>query len=336
MTGLSSGLALGVIIFVTMLWGSWFQVVKHTGDYPIYAFLSWLYVFSLGIVWGAIALLQDKMVPNGVWQEITSDLPRAALVLLCGAMYAIGMQIQLVVVGRVGLILSTSVSATCTILMGTVISAIFGGLPAGVSFLTILGAAVLLVLATIVCQYAGVLRDTDIGKGAAAESKPIKTTKKDIVILLVASVVFAPFYSLATSVGLRSALRPNGFSSLTCMGLLCIGAFVGTSIYTAVRLTKEKKWHIFLHPGKGMKIILLMALIAAFCHFGGNVLHAIAAPVVSVVIATTLGNSYSMWSYVWGLAYGEFRGAHKKTYAILAAGVGLFLAGVIVLSLAST
>ncbi|MEG2843539.1 MAG: hypothetical protein RR900_08625, partial [Ruthenibacterium sp.] len=77
-------------------------------------------------------------------------------------------------------------------------------------------------------------------------------------------------------------------------------------------------------------------LIAAFCHFGGNVLHAIAAPVVSVVIATTLGNSYSMWSYVWGLAYGEFRGAHKKTYLLLASGVGLFLAGIVVLSLAST
>ncbi|MEG1407980.1 MAG: hypothetical protein RSD23_08975, partial [Ruthenibacterium sp.] len=313
-----------------------FQVVKHTGDYPIYAFLTWLYVFSLGIVWGAIVLLQDKMIPNGVINEITSDIPRAALVLLCGAMYAIGMQIQLVVVGRIGLILSTSVSATCTILMGTVVSAFFGGLPDGVSFFTIFGAAILLVFATILCQYAGVQRDADIGKGGDVINKPAQTTRKDITILLLSSLVFAPFYTLAMSVGLRSTLRPKGFASLTCMGLLCIGAFIGTSIYTAVKLTKEKKWHVFLHPGKGMKIILVMALIAAFCHFGGNVLHAIAAPVVSVVIATTLGNSYSMWSYVWGLAYGEFRGAHKKTYLLLASGVGLFLAGIVVLSLAST
>ncbi|MEG0897920.1 MAG: hypothetical protein RSF73_10280, partial [Ruthenibacterium sp.] len=190
MTGLSSGVALGIIIFVTLLWGSWFQVVKHTGDYPIYAFLTWLYVFSLGIVWGAIVLLQDKMIPNGVINEITSDIPRAALVLLCGAMYAIGMQIQLVVVGRIGLILSTSVSATCTILMGTVVSAFFGGLPDGVSFFTIFGAAILLVFATILCQYAGVQRDADIGKGGDVINKPAQTTRKDITILLLSSLVF--------------------------------------------------------------------------------------------------------------------------------------------------
>lgn len=335
MTGLSSGLALAIVIFVTILWGSWFQVVKHTGDYPIYAFLSWLYVFSLVIVFGSIALLQEKMVPAGVWNEISADWPRAWLVLFCGAMYAIGMQLQLMVVGRVGLILSTSVSATSTILMGTVISSIFGGLPEGVSFTTIICAALLLILATIVCQLSGVMRDRSIGKNDKQTPKPANR-KKDLMMLLFASVVLAPFYSVATSVGLRSALRPNGFASLTCMGLLCVGAFIGTSIYTCVNLTREKKWHAFLHPGKGMKVILPLALIAAFCHFGGNVLHAIAAPVVSVVVATPLGYSFSMWSYVWGLIYREYKGANKKTYATLAGGIALFLAGVIMLSLAST
>ena len=99
MAGLSSGVALAIIIFVTMLWGSWFQVVKHTGDYPIYAFLSWLYAFSIVIVWGSILLLQQSMVPAGVLAEIAADLPRAGIVFFCGAMYAIGMQLQLTVVG---------------------------------------------------------------------------------------------------------------------------------------------------------------------------------------------------------------------------------------------
>ena len=75
-----------------------------------------------------------------------------------------------------------------------------------------------------------------------------------------------------------------------------------------------------------------MACIAAFCHFGGNVLHSIAAPVVSVVIATGIGYSYGMWSYLWGLLYGEFKGAGKRTFAVLAGGIALFVIGVLILT----
>ena len=78
--------------------------------------------------------------------------------------------------------------------------------------------------------------------------------------------------------------------------------------------------------------LFVLAAIAAFCHFGGNVLHAIFAPVVSVAIATVIGNSYHCWSYIWGLIYGEFKGTSKKTYGILFGGMLLFVAGVILLS----
>ncbi|HEX2946084.1 MAG TPA: hypothetical protein VHT96_09015 [Clostridia bacterium] len=330
MSGLSEGTALVIVIFVTFLWGSWFQAVKHTGRYPIYAFINWLYLFSLAIVWGSIALLQKQMVPNGVFNEIANDIPRALLVLFCGAMYAIGMQMLLMVVGRMGLILSTSVSATCSILMGMLISSLFGGLPEGLSFLRVLTAALFLILATIICQYSGVMRDKNVGM---KEKPVVKTRKKDVLLLLFISVFLSPFYFLATSVGLRSELRPNGFSALTCMGILSIGAFIGTGIYSSIRLTREKKWHIFLHPGESRLLILGMAFIAAFCHFGGNVLHAIAAPVVSVVVATVAGNLYSMWSYVWGLAYGEYKGAAKKTYVVLFLGVVMFIMGVLIISI---
>lgn len=334
MPGLTSSFALAIIIFVTILWGSWFQVVKHTGDYPIYAFLSWLYAFSIVIVWGSILFLQDTMVPGGVFAEIAGDWGRAGIVFVCGAMYAIGMQLQLTVVGRIGLILSTSISATSTILTGTVISAVFGGLPDGFSFPLILFAAFLLILATIVCQYSGVLRDRD--KGLISKGGRTVISRKDLYTLLFACIALSPFFSVATAVGLRSDLRPDGFSSLTSMGILVLGAFTGTSVFTAVRLTKDRKWPVFLHPGKGMRVILPMALVAALCHFGGNVLHAIAAPVVSIVVAVPLGYSFSMWSYVWGLLYGEFKGATAKTYTVLASGIALFIAGAAVLSVVGT
>ena len=326
---LSQSTALIILLFVTFLWGSWFQVVKHTGDYPIYALLSWLYVFSIFIVWGAIALLHKQMVPDGIFYEIGSDIPRTLFILLCGAMYAVGMQLQLTVVGRVGLILSSSITSTCSILSGILMTAFLGGIPEGSSLAAILCAAVFLILGTIVCQVSGKMRTKDQG---GQEEQKEKVHGKDIALLVFSSGVLAPFYSIASSVGLKTQLRPDGFSSFTCMGILCIGALIGTSIFTACRLTKDKKWNIFLRPGVGMKKILLMAFIAAFCHFGGNVFHAIAAPVVSVVIATGIGYSFGMWSYFWGICYGEFKGAKKRTYAVLALGILLFLSGVLILT----
>lgn len=81
-----------------------------------------------------------------------------------------------------------------------------------------------------------------------------------------------------------------------------------------------------------MKKVLFLAAVAAFCHFGGNVLHAVFAPVVSVAIATVLGNSYHCWSYIWGLLYGEFKGAGRRSYLMLFTGISLFVAGVLLLS----
>lgn len=330
---LSQNTALIIVLAVAFLWGSWFQVVKHTGDYPIYAFLSWLYIFSLFIVWGSIAVLHKSMIPNGIINEIASDIPRTVLVLICGAVYAVGMQIQLTVVSRVGLILSCSITSTCSIISGIIISSVMGGISETSSVLLIVLATVLLITGTIVCQVSGVMRDREKGRTQEEKDKKPVSQKKNIILLVITSAVMIPFYSIASSVGLRTVLRPKGFSSLTCMGILVIGALVGTSIYTACHLTLDRKWNMLLHPKKGLSLILFMAGIAAFCHFGGNVLHAIAAPVVSIVIATGIGYSNGMWSYLWGLLYGEFKGASRHTITVLGGGMSLYIIGVLILTL---
>ena len=102
--------ALMIMLLVSFLWGSWMQVVKHTGKYPIYAFLNWLYAFSIIIVWGTIAVTHESTIPDGIFNEISSDIPRALIVLICGSVYAIGMQIQLGVIGKVGLVLCASIT----------------------------------------------------------------------------------------------------------------------------------------------------------------------------------------------------------------------------------
>lgn len=328
---MTAQLAIVGIIFVTFLWGSWFQTVKHLGSFPVHAFISVMYGISVIIVWVAIGLLGKQMIPLGVFSEIKSSPGLTLAILGCGIVFGIAMQMHLTVVKRIGLILSTSVSATCAILGGTIISVLFAGVPEGVSVVSLFVASVLLILATITCQYAGICRDRE--KQKVDEKQQSRT--QDILLLAFINLILMSSYPLANSIGLRSALNPDGFSSLTCMGVLVIGAFAGSFLFTLILLCWEKE-----SVAKVMALIpfgklFILASIAAFCHFGGNVLHAIFAPVVSVAIATVIGNSYHCWSYIWGLIYGEFKGTSKKTYGILFGGILLFVAGVILLSVNS-
>ncbi len=325
---MTAQLAIAGIIFVTFLWGSWFQTVKHLGNFPVHAFISVMYGISVIIVWAAIGFLGKQMIPSGIFAEMKSSLGLTLAILGCGVVFGIAMQMHLTVVKRIGLILSTSVSATCAILGGTIISVLFAGIPEGVSVVSLFAASVLLILATITCQYAGVCRDRE--KKRPGEKQQSRT--QDILLLAFINLILMSSYPLANSIGLRSALNPDGFSALTCMGILVIGAFAGSSLFTLILLYREKESVSGVMALIPFGRLFTLASIAAFCHFGGNVLHAVFAPVVSVAIATVIGNSYHCWSYIWGLVYGEFKGTGKKTKGILFGGILLFVAGVILLS----
>lgn len=328
---MTAQLAIAGIIFVTFLWGSWFQTVKHLGSFPVHAFISVMYGISVIIVWAAIGLLGKQMIPLGVFSEISGRPGLTSAILGCGIVFGIAMQLHLTVVKRIGLILSTSVSATCAILGGTMISVLFAGISEGVSVISLFAASVLLILATITCQYAGVCRDRE--KQRADEKQ--RSRGQDILLLAFINLILMSSYPLANSIGLRSALNPDGFSSLTCMGILVIGAFAGSSLFTVILLCREKESAANVMACIPFGKLLVLASVAAFCHFGGNVLHAVFAPVVSVAIATVIGNSYHCWSYIWGLLYGEFKGTGKKTKGILFGGILLFVSGVILLSVNS-
>ena len=320
---MSTQMAIAGIIFVTFLWGSWFQTVKHIESFPVHAFISMMYGISVVIVWLSIGLTGRSMIPEGVFHEIKNNVSLTVSVLVCGLVFGIAMQLHLTVVKRIGLILSTSVSATCAILGGTIVSAIFAGVPEGVSVSILFIASVLLILATITCQYAGICRDREKQKNEKEKSR-----MHDVLLLAFINLILMSSYPLANSIGLRSELNPEGVSALTNMGILVAGACLGSSFFTFLSFSRKK-------PERGsisMRKLFFLAAAAAFCHFGGNVLHAVFAPVVSVAVATVLGNSYHCWSYIWGILYGEFKGAGRRSYLFLLTGILLFVAGVVLLS----
>lgn len=330
---MNAAIAIIGMIFVTFMWGSWFQTVKHIKDYPIIAYTFWLYFFSPIIVWVSILFLGKQMVPDGVFSEMGRYPEKTAIVFLCGIVFAIGMQLQMGFVKKLGLILSTSVSATSNVLASTFITSFVGGLPKGASFPKILTASLILIAATIICQTAGTMRSRDMSGGESGKNESHKVKLKDILSLVVINAFMLTAFPLSMSLALKSELRPEGFSSLTLMGVLSVGAFIGSLFFTLLYLKKKGGLDRLFDPWKkGNRKILVLAFISAVCHFGGNVLNAVFSPVISVAIATPMGTAYNVWSYVWGVLYGEFKGSSKKTYGVLALGVLFFVAGVLLLT----
>ena len=330
---MSATVAIIGMVLVTFMWGSWFQTVKHIKDYPIIAYTFWLYFFSPIIVWTSILCLHKQMVPDGVLNEIDRYPGKAMIVFLCGMIFAIGMQLQMGFVKRLGLILSTSVSASSNVLASTFITSFVGGLPEGASFPKILTASLMLIAATIICQTAGARRSKDIHAGTEEKEHVRKVKKSDILALALINALMLTAFPLSMSLTLKSGLRPEGFSSLTLMGILSLGAFIGSLIFTLSYLKKKGGMDRLFEPWKkGNRKILVLAFISAVCHFGGNVLQSIFSPVISVAIATPMGTAYNVWSYFWGVLYGEFKGSSKRTYGVLILGVLFFIGGVLLLT----
>jgi hypothetical protein len=144
------------------------------------------------------------------------------------------------------------------------------------------------------------------------------------VAVLVASAALIPAYSLAISFGLRSVSHPQGLAVLPFMALLASGAFIGALLSSGGVLTQRRQWGRIFHARPRY---LLYGLLAALAHYGGNIIHTFATARLSSVISWPLGFTSGLWTQMWGLVYGEFRGAPKKAYLWLAAGVILYALG---------
>ena len=327
----SQGVAIFMIIITTFMWGSWFQCIKRLGKYPVSGFILLMYTFSFVLVWlfiGLNSLFGWGFISGNIMEAIGGQPMIALGVIVCGALFAIGMRVQMEVVKKVGLILSTSITASCNILFGTLVSMLVGGIREGLSAPGILFAAVVLVAATIVCQIAGKRRTQE--QGGSEEEGNGAINVKMVISLILVMLFLATAYPLAMAFGVKTNENTTGFESLVCVGLLSVGSLIGSWIYSSVVLTKHQQWRATFLPER--KTPILLAMISAFCHYGGNIIHTIAIPAVSTAIAWPMGTIGNLWTYIWGILYGEFKGSSKKTYAILGGGILLFILGVILLA----
>lgn len=126
-------------------------------------------------------------------------------------------------------------------------------------------------------------------------------------------------------------MRPEGLPVLPYMLVLATGAWVGALLNAALVLRRGGGWQRWRWAALRYRTLGLGAAVA---HYGGNIINAAAVPVLSTAIAWPMGQIYTLWGYLWGIAYGEFRGASRVAYGALFAGLGLFIVGVLVLGYA--
>ncbi len=67
--------------------------------------------------------------------------------------------------------------------------------------------------------------------------------------------------------------------------------------------------------------------MAGFAHYGGNIIHTYTTRNLSAVVSWPLGFTAGLWTSMWGLVYGEFKGSRRSAYGFLAAGMLCYLIG---------
>lgn len=327
----SPAVAIALTLFAAAMWGSWMQVVKHLKDYPISGLIFWLYTMSFIFVWGVTLVLKPTLLPEGIIAASAGKWNLILQIVLGGAMMSIGMYISLEVIGKVGLLLSTVINAAVGSLLGIFTSISKEGLPDKPAALPlIIGITVVFVLAGYICNVAAKMRDNDridAGKQDLSKTRGNETVTLRVILMMLLSAFLVNGWSIGTATGTASGLPPI----LTC-AYIASGSFISILIFCGIQFTVKRQWKTVLCIGTKKKPLLLSA-ISAFCHYGGNLIAIYSMPAISATMSFLFGRSSNVWTYFWGLAYGEFSNSKKKTYAVLAIGILLYFIGVLLLGI---
>lgn len=329
---LTVGGGIFLTLLATFLFAFWYQALKHLGTYPLAGFVMWLYISSFLTILIACQVLGRHDMPNGLLAELSGKGWSAAGVCLGGACMTYGLIISLIHMKEYGMIANQAISGTVGAIFGLALTFVVGGLSKDVSITLVLLSAAVLIGASAVLQYSSMIKDGMIREQKQEETKGKMASLKKQNRMLIASNLLMLGYSVAYMLGTRSELHPNGFPALLCVLLLSIGSLGAALSYAAVSLTRHRQWSVaVLPPGK---LPVLLALGAGICHYGGNLMQIYSLPLLSAPVSNLLLKTSSLWTYLWGVVYGEYKGAILKSKLYLAAGIAFYAVGIVILTYA--
>lgn len=322
---LTVGTAILLSLLATFMWGSWFVSLKFLKDFPLDGFYIILFITSFILVWSVGFILDGSSLLGNVRHVFKTDPSRVLVTIGCGIGYVFGMRISLYVMSTIGLSLSQPISASFGVITGNLASILIGGTPEGYSINRLIIACAFFIGAVISAMLAARFRTNP--QEQSSDSRSLNFTMQDMWKatgwILLASA-FTPVYIIGLSYGLKSVTQPGGMAVLPYMAMLVTGAFVGSMVLSGAILTYRKQWN---QVWKAPFSIKKWGIISGLAHYGGNIIHTFATAYLSTAISWPLALTMGMWTQIWGIVFGEFKGSPKKVYLFLFSAIGLYILG---------
>lgn len=319
---ISTTTALILTVFSAVMWGSWMLVVKFKKDYPITGIAFLLYSFSLLLI-GTVTWIAVRGGVVDNFFKYSSDHARTIMkIIFSGMLMSCGMYFNLEVISSAGLLLSSAISTSLANVMGVFTTLTTEGAPDNPWALTLYILVTLMFIAGgIICNLASGSHDRDIGKPAEKKTITLK-----VLFYAVLSAILINGWAMGTATGTADNVPPI----ITCF-YMALGSFISIAVLCGVAFTKRGQWKQVLCLGDYPKKPLLFGLIAAFCHYGGNLISLYCMPKLSATLSFLLGRVYGVVTILWGLAFREFANSSRKTIILLATGVLLNLLALLLL-----
>lgn len=319
--------SLEVSMFLTLLaaamWGSWMQIQKHLNGYPIAGVIFWLYTFSFILIWAITIVVSPLLLDRSIFSISMENIDTVIDILIGGGLMSLGLYCSLVVIGKVGLLLSTTISGGIGIILGVFTSIAEEGLPKDETALVlIIATTVILILAGFVCAFASRSRDKD--HNVQNDSRTISI---GVIILMLFTAILQNGWSMGTAAG-----TARGFAPVLTCAYMASGSFISVAIVTGIQFSVKKQWKVVFGVGQSKKPIIMSA-IAALCHYGGNLMSIYSMPALSATVSFLFGKTANVWTIFWGIYYKEFSNISKKTKLLLCCGIGLYFVGVMLLGI---
>jgi hypothetical protein len=322
---LSNNAAIFMVFLAASMWGTWFISLKYLGDYPIDGYFVTLFTTSVIFVWIVGFVLDGSALIQNIREVYAVDPSRVIVTLMGGVSYVLGMRITLQVFSTIGLALAQPIKSSIGVIVGTTIAIVVGGVPEGYPLGLIYLASLILLGAIFASMLAGRIRIR--GQESAIEKSDLQFTVKDVwrsIGLVFVTSFLSLGYTFGLSYGLRSITQPNGLAVLPYMGLLSLGAFIGSMLASGSILTMRKQWsRVFNAPFSIHKFGIWSGLF----HYGGNIIHTYSSAFLSTAVTFPLGLTSGLWTQLWGIVYGEFKGSPRVVYLVLFVAISLYIFG---------
>lgn len=319
---LSTEAATGAALLASFFWGTWSVILKYTKKLPLSVFYLILLSAGMVFIWTVGALLEGSNLSLAIRSAFVNDPVRVLVILLAGIVTSFTNSSSIWVMRTVGLALSQPISASLSLIVGTTISYLIGGMPGNMPLWRLFLAAALLIAAIFFSFGSSRSRPTDLEEGRG------RITKKVFLFILISSMT-GIIYSTTVAYGLKSVTQSAGLEIMPYLCLFISGLWIGALIINLYLLNKNRQWAI-LRTVSARQIWLISA--ASWVHYSGNVLHAFATRQLSSTLSWPLGMTSGLWTQLWGLVYGEYKGAPAKAYWYLAASVFSYTAGAFIIS----